>query len=103
LLDRDESVDQDGVPLAVDEGRRYRRPHSLFRTRGQVADGRAYAGCHEHLPLQRPIHITASAQSCFAHARLRVDFALHALDLGETAIYKQFRSRDVAAVVGREK
>ena len=27
----------------------------------------------------------------------------HALDLGETAIYKQFRSRDVAAVIGCEK
>jgi hypothetical protein len=27
----------------------------------------------------------------------------HASNLGETAIYKQFRSRDVAAVVGREK
>src|SRR5882724_7129014 len=27
----------------------------------------------------------------------------HALDLGETAIYKQFRSCDVAAVIGGEK
>ncbi len=29
--------------------------------------------------------------------------SIRGLDLGETAIHKQFRSRDVAAVVGREK
>lgn len=35
--------------------------------------------------------------------RLRVDSAFHALDLCETAIHKQFHSRDVAAVVGCQK
>ena len=53
LFDRDESVDQDGVPLAVNEGRRYRRPHLLFRARRQVARDSGDSGRHEHLPVQR--------------------------------------------------
>src|SRR2546425_1029812 len=57
LLDGDEGVDQNGVPLAVDEGRRYRRPHPLFRAWRRVADDNGYAGRHEHVPLQKLIHI----------------------------------------------
>jgi hypothetical protein len=62
LLDRDESVDQDGVPLAVDEGRRYRRPHLLFRARGQVAGDSGDAGRHEYVPAQRNV-----SRSDFSH------------------------------------
>jgi len=62
LLDRDESVDEDGVPLAVDEGRRCRRPHLLFRARGQVTRDSRYAGRHEHVPLQREV-----SRSDFSH------------------------------------
>src|SRR2546426_7126677 len=57
LLDGDKGVDQDGVPLAVDEGRRYRRPQPLFRARRQVANDNRYAGRHEHVPVQKVIHV----------------------------------------------
>src|SRR3989475_12970124 len=55
LLDGDRGVDEDGVPLAVDEGRRYRRPHLLFRARRQVARDSGDAGRHEHVPVQRNV------------------------------------------------
>jgi hypothetical protein len=50
-----------------------------------------------------PFTLLPVLRAAFAHARLRLDSALQALDLGETAIYKQFRSRDVVAVFGCEK
>src|SRR5437660_9663402 len=68
LLDGDEGVDQNGVPLAVDEGRRYRRPHPLFRAWRRVADDNGYAGRHEHVPLQKLIHI--------ALLRMKSDFGV---------------------------
>ena len=54
LLDGEKGVDEDGVPLAVDEGRRVRRPHQLFLARRQVA-GDALAYCHEHVLVQRHV------------------------------------------------
>ena len=55
LLDGDKGVDEDGDSLARDKCRRDRRPHQLFRAWSQVAAGRGYAGCHEHVPLQRKV------------------------------------------------
>src|SRR6266571_2276911 len=51
LLDGEKGVDEDGVALTVDEGRRVRRPHQLFLARWQVA-GNAPASCHEHVPVK---------------------------------------------------
>ncbi len=56
LLDGEQGVDEDGVPLAGDEGRRYRRPHPLLRARRRVAgDALGDARCHEHVPVQRHV------------------------------------------------
>jgi hypothetical protein len=63
----------------------------------------AYLGGFAHAHLSQ-----ASAMGVFMSSRAKVDCRCHAppplgLDLCETTIHKQFRPRDVAAVVGREK
>src|SRR5712691_3309107 len=81
LLDGDNGVDEDGVTLAVDEGRRYRRPHSLFRARRQVAGDHGDAGRHEHVPVQ----VEKFAHVCSPSCRL---FAISAVPARSTPGYR---------------
>jgi hypothetical protein len=55
LLDGHQRVDEDGVPLAGDEGRRYRRPQPLLRAWRQVAGDNGYARRYKHVPAQRNV------------------------------------------------
>src|SRR5258708_3215196 len=52
LLDGKQGVDEDGVPLPVDEGRRCRRPHPLLRAWRQVAGDNGDARRYVHVPVK---------------------------------------------------
>jgi hypothetical protein len=70
LLDGDKGIDEDGVPLAVDEGRRYRRPHRLLRAWKQVAVDTGNARRHKHVPVQRKVSPLVVILVIYAHCVL---------------------------------